>query len=425
MNIQKFDQIQEKIISYDHKSGLKVFVIPKKGYNKVYATFATNYGSINNTFIAPGETEKTHVPDGIAHFLEHKLFEQEDGSVMDKFSKLGSEPNAYTSFTQTVYLFSCTDAFEENFSLLVDYVQHPYLTDENVEKEKGIIGQEINMYNDNADWRVFFNLLSAMYVNHPVKIDIAGTVESISRITKETLYKCYNTFYHPSNMIIVVVGDVEPEVVFKLVDSGILARNNPGKIENIFPDEPQCHSKHRIEQKLAVAMPQFYMGIKDNSGVTGYNLLKRKVSLEILLSMLMGRSSVLYNQLYNDGLINQSFGTDVSLEGSFGFSSWGGQSNDPVKVSEIIKDAITKTGREGLDKKEFDRIKKAHEGRFIKSLNSPEAISHEFIPLYFKGANFFEHTKVYEELTIDDAEEVFRDHFSMEPALSIIWTMKY
>jgi predicted Zn-dependent peptidase len=197
MKVLEFSRIQEKVYEYEHSSGLKAFVIPKEGYNKVYSTFATYYGSINNCFIAPGEKSETKVPDGIAHFLEHKLFEQEDGSVMDKFSKIGAQSNAYTSSTQTVYLFSCTDKFDENFKLLLKFVQNPYLTDENVEKEKGIIAQEIRMYEDNADWRVFFNLLNALYVNHPVKIDIAGTVDSISKITKDALHKCYNTFYHP------------------------------------------------------------------------------------------------------------------------------------------------------------------------------------------------------------------------------------
>lgn len=424
MKTFEFERIREKIHVYDHSSGLKAFVIPKPGYNKIYATFTTYYGSMNNTFIVPGEESQTHVPDGIAHFLEHKLFEQEDGSVMDKFSKLGSEPNAYTAFTQTVYLFSCTGLFEDNFRLLVHYVQNPYLTDENVEKEKGIIGQEIKMYEDNADWRVFFNLLDALYVNHPVKIDIAGTVDSISKITKETLYKCYNTFYHPSNMIIAVVGDVNPESVFKMVEEGIKAKENPGKIQKIFPEEPRHHNRELVEKKLAVAMPQFQMGIKDNSGVMGYDLLKRKVSLEILLSMLMGRSSPLYNELYAEGLINQSFGSEVNLEESYGFTSWGGQSNEPVKVADRIRSYIDKIKQNGLDNSSFDRIRKAHEGRFIRSLNSPENISYEFIPLYFKGANFFDHTRVYEELSIDDAEKVFRDHFSMEPSMSVVWPIK-
>ncbi len=421
MKTLEFERIREKVIQYDHPSGLKVFVIPKKDYHKVYATFATNYGSIDNTFIAPGETEQTRVPDGIAHFLEHKLFEQEDGSVMDKFSKLGSQPNAYTAFTQTVYLFSCTEGFEENFRLLMDYVQHPYLTDENVEKEKGIIAQEINMYQDNADWRVFFNLLGAMYDKHPVKIDIAGTVDSISQITKEALYKCYYTFYHPSNMILVVVGDVEPETVFRMADEQIIARNNPGDIQKVFPDETYGHKSQLVESKLAVAMPQFQMGIRDRAGITGYDLLKRKICLEMILSMLMGRSSVLYNQLYNEGLINQSFGSEATLEESYGFTAWGGQSKDPAGCAQRIREAIQKAQQEGLEQSHFERIRKAHEGRFIRNLNSPENISHEFIPLAFKGMNYFEHARVYAELTLADAQRVFREHFALEPALSIIW----
>jgi len=257
MKTVEYGRIDEKLYQYDHSSGLKVFIIPKKGYKKVYATFATFYGSINNTFIIPGSIEKTHVPDGIAHFLEHKLFEQKDGDVSEKFAGLGSESNAYTSFTQTVYLFTCTNRFEENLRLLVDFVQNPYLTDENVEKEKGIIGQEIRMYEDNADWRVFFNLLDALYINHPVKIDIAGTVESISKITKETLYTCYNTFYHPSNMIILVVGDVMPETVIGIVEEGIKESKNPGKIERIFSGEPKTTTKNLLKKSLRFPCPSF------------------------------------------------------------------------------------------------------------------------------------------------------------------------
>jgi len=423
MKTVEYSRIGEKLYQYDHVSGLKVFIIPKKGYRKVYATFATFYGSINNTFIIPGSREKTHVPDGIAHFLEHKLFEQKDGDVTEKFAKLGSETNAYTSFTQTVYLFTCTSMFEDNLKLLVDFVQNPYLTDANVEKEKGIIGQEIRMYEDNADWRVFFNLLDAIYVNHPVKIDIAGTIDSISKISKETLYTCYDTFYHPSNMAILVVGDIDHQTVIGIVNDGIKDRENPGEIERIFHDEPAHHNKKLVEKQLAVSMPQFQMGIKDNSGVTGYDLIKRKVSLEIILSILIGRSSLLYNQLYSEGLINQNFGYEASLEGSFGFTSWGGQSKDPHKVAERINEEILRIHRDGIDESSFNRIRKAHEGRFIRSLNSPENISYEFIPLYFKGANYFDYSKLYEELTLQDAQAVLKEHFSQEPSLSIIWPL--
>ena len=263
--IIEYNNINEKVYQYSHSSGLKAFVIPKKGYQKKYATFATNYGSIVNRFIIPGQSEEIRVPDGIAHFLEHKLFEQEDGSVIDKFSALGSNPNAYTSFNQTVYLFSCTDKFHENFELLLNYVQNPYLTDENVEKEKGIIGQEIRMYRDNPEWRVYFNLLAALYKNHPVKIDIAGTIESIADINKENLYLCYNTFYHPSNMVIIVVGDVDPDKVFENIETAIKVKTNPGEIKRIFEEEPEEINSPNIKQKYFFSITLFYIGLKDTN----------------------------------------------------------------------------------------------------------------------------------------------------------------
>ncbi|MFZ5989596.1 MAG: EF-P 5-aminopentanol modification-associated protein YfmH, partial [Bacillota bacterium] len=259
----EYRNIDEVMYMHEHESGLKSFVVPKRGYSKKYATFATHYGSINNEFVVPGESTATKVPDGIAHFLEHKLFEQKDGSVMDKFSKLGSNPNAYTSFAQTVYLFSCTDRFDENFDLLLNFVQNPYITEESVEKEKDIIGQEIRMYDDNAGWRVFFNLLDAFYEKNPVKIDIAGSIESIGRINKDVLYKCYNTFYHPSNMVVLVVGDVEPDKVFTQIEKNIAINKSNPEIKRLFPDEPDRINKNYIEQSLAVAMPLFQMGFKD------------------------------------------------------------------------------------------------------------------------------------------------------------------
>ncbi len=252
MNIRtiEYKNIDETVYIHEHSSGLKSFVVPKKGYSKKYATFATHYGSINNEFVMHGEKDAIRVPDGIAHFLEHKLFEQKDGSVMDKFSQLGSNPNAYTSFAQTVYLFSCTDRFKENFQLLLDFVQNPFITEESVEKEKDIIAQEIRMYEDDPNWRVFFNLLDAFYVNNPVKIDIAGTVESISKIDREVLYKCYNTFYHPSNMMILVVGDVEPEEVFKQIEDSVVAKSSKPEIKRIFPDEPKQLTGNMLSKSL-------------------------------------------------------------------------------------------------------------------------------------------------------------------------------
>lgn len=418
----RFEKINEIMHMYEHSSGLKAFVIPKKGYSKKYATFATHYGSINNEFVVPGEKEAIRVPDGIAHFLEHKLFEQKDGSVMDKFSALGSSPNAYTSFNQTVYLFSCTEKFDENFQLLLNYVQNPYITDESVEKEKGIIGQEIQMYQDDPEWRVFFNLLQAFYRENPVRIDIAGTIESISQINKEVLYKCYNTFYHPSNMVILVVGDVDHEKVFEQVEESIKIKQEKPEIKRIFPEEPDTVFKNYVEAKLAVATPIFQAGFRDNiSEVKGIEALRREVAVKILLNMIMGRSSALYNELYNEGLINSTFDYDYTIEESYAYSMFGGESPDPEKVRDRIVQAIKDIQRNGLDRNSYDRIRKAMTGRFLKQLNSVERISHTFMSVYFKGVTIFDYFDVYDKITFEYVNSTFAEHFNLDNlALSVI-----
>ncbi len=424
MDIEKIEykSVNEILYGYRHKSGLKAFVIPKKGYSKKYATFSTHYGSIDNEFVIPGESNPTRVPDGVAHFLEHKLFEQKDGSVMDKFSKLGSSPNAYTSFNQTVYLFSCTDGFEENFKLLTDYVQNPWITEESVEKEKGIIGQEISMYQDDPGWRAYFNLLKAFYVNTPVRIDIAGSLESISKIDRDVLYKCYNTFYHPSNMAILVVGDVDPEKVFEMVEAGIRDVAEIPEIKRIFPEEPEILAGNYAEQALSVSMPMFNMGYKDNSLATeGIETLKQEVAVRILLDMLMGRSSEFYNRMYNEGLINSSFEWDYTNERNYAFSMFGGESTDPVRVRDEFLALVESVKRDGLDREACTRVRKALKGRFMRRFNSPERISHTFISVFFKGVNMFDYSDVYDKITFEYIDEVFRRHFNPDNlALSVI-----
>ncbi len=424
MKIEKLEykKAGETIYSYRHESGLKAFVVPKKGYSKKHATYSTHYGSINNEFQVPGESEITKVPDGIAHFLEHKLFEQETGSVMEKFSALGSSPNAYTGFSQTVYLFSCTDKFDENFKLLVDFVQNPYITEESVEKEKGIIGQEIMMYQDNPGWRVFFNLLRAFYSNNPVRVDIAGTVESISKINRETLYKCYNTFYHPSNMVILVVGDVDPQQVFQQVESGIKPSKPQPEIKRIFPVEPANVSTNYAEQTLAVSMPQFQMGFKDTGFESGgMECMKREIAVKLILDMLMGRSSKFYNSLYEEGLVNTSFDFDYTIEESYAFSLFGGESSDPMAVRDRIAAHMENVRKTGLDKGDYERIRRAMLGRFMKQLNSIERISHAFISVYFKDVNLFDYLGVYDKITMEYVNEIFNQHFNLDNlALSVI-----
>lgn len=418
----RHENINEEMHVYTHKSGLKAFVIPKKGYSKKYATFATHYGSINNYFCPPDSNEKIRVPDGIAHFLEHKLFEQKDGSVMDKFSALGSNPNAYTSFSQTVYLFSCTDRFEDNFALLLDFVQNPFITEESVEKEKGIIGQEIKMYDDNPGWRAFFNLLKAFYEKNPVCIDIAGTVDSIAKINRDVLYKCYNTFYNLSNMVILVVGDVDSNTVFDMVEKSLRQTEDKGEIERIFPEREAKLNKGYIEQRLDISMPMFMMGFRDDAVITkGVQCLRREVAIKILLEMILGRSSALYNKLYSEGLINNTFEIDYTAEESYAFSNIGGESKNPEKVRELLVEEIGRIKDEGLDGNTFNRIKKSMQGRFLRGFNSVENVSHLFMSVYFKEVNVFDYVKVYDTISFEDVEKIFGSHFDLDKlALSVV-----
>lgn len=413
------ERLGETIYEYEHGSGLKVFYVKKPGYNKKTAMFGTNYGSMDNVFKVPGREGEIVVPDGIAHFLEHKLFEQEDGNMLDKFSRLGASPNAFTSFNQTVYYFSCTDLFGENFRMLLDYVQKPWLTDENVEKEKGIIGQEIMMYSDNADWRVFFNLLDCLYVNHPVKLEIAGSVESISKITKELLYDCYNTFYSPSNMVVTAVADIDPDEVFSSVDDMIKFKNR-GKVEKKYPDEPESLNREYAEQKLTVSMPLFNMGVKDNTRAEGYELLKRRVALSILLYGTMGRSSELYERLYSERLINDSFRCEVSMSTSYGYLVWGGQSPNPEKTAAIITETLKEVASKGISVDDFNRVRKSQEGLFIRSLNSVENIAREMLDSYFNGTGLFDEIRAYEELDVGYVNKVAGEVLNNPSALSVI-----
>ena len=253
MNISeiKSERAGDSYYKIDHPSGLTVYVYPKEGYNSAYAIIGTKYGSVNTCFSLDGG-EKITVPDGIAHYLEHKLFESEDGDAFARYAKTGASANAYTSFEKTCYLFSCTDKFDESFEILLDFVQSPYFTAETVAKEQGIIGQEIKMYDDSPDWRVMFNMLEKMYHHHPVKIDIAGTVESIAEITAEKLYQCYNTFYNLNNMALCVAGNVTVEQVLKTCDR-MLKPCEKHTIENFFEDEPYEIVEPYVEQNFRSA----------------------------------------------------------------------------------------------------------------------------------------------------------------------------
>nr|WP_132242518.1 pitrilysin family protein [Marinisporobacter balticus] len=415
--------LKEKMFLKELPNGLKVIFMPKEGYTKQYAIFATNYGSNESQFIIPGEKDITKVPDGIAHFLEHKLFEEPEGSIFDKFSELGSNVNAYTNFTSTCYLFSSTDRFYENLELLINFVQSPYFTDENVEKEKGIIGQEIKMYEDNPNWKVFFNGLKAMYHDYPVKIDIAGTVESISKITKEDLYKCYNTFYDPSNMIVFVVGDVDCDKVCSIVEKNQKKKEKlENKIERIYPVEPDRIVQSIIEEKLDVSIPLFNIAFKDiDNDLSVDKILRKDIATKILLDLLFGKSSDLYTSLYEEGLINDTFENEYTGEVEYGYSMLGGESKNPKKVLEKVLAYIEEIKSTGLNEADFERIKSKQIGEHLSYYNSVEFIATTFVSYYFKGINIFDYLKALKEIEFETVQKRFHAHFCEERCvLSII-----
>ena len=347
MQIIENTQIKEKLYIEKLENGLTVMIIPKKGIRKKYAMWATHYGSIDNKFIVPGEEDITEVPDGIAHFLEHKLFEQENGTnSLDVLTALGVNANAYTTNNYTTYLFEATDNFYPALDELMDYVQNPYFTDENVEKEKGIIAQEIKMYDDYPEWVVYMNVLKSMYKNNPVKIDIAGDVESIYKIDKDILYKCYNTFYNPANMVMCFSGDFEPEELIREIKKRLIEKPKQMEIKRIYEEEPKEIVRKRIEQKMEVSMPLFVVGIKDKLSDKNQDIVKKHIAIEILLNMIIGKSSKLYKELYESELLISEPFLEYEFTDNYAHAVITGNSKNPDKVLEKIQEEEEKIQEE-------------------------------------------------------------------------------
>jgi len=418
-----YDRLQETLYYEVMDNGLHVYILPKPGFQKTYATFATKYGSVDNHFKVEGQ-EEVKVPDGIAHFLEHKMFEEPTGDIFATFASHGASANAFTSFDQTVYLFSATEHVNENIQTLVDFVQNPYFTDQNVEKEKGIIAQEINMYADNPDWRVYFGLIEAMYQKHPVHIDIAGTVESIGTITKETLYTCYNSFYHPSNMLLFVVGGVDPQEVIDMVRSNQAKKDYKpqGKIERIFEPEPEQVGEARRESKLAVSLPKCLFGFKETDvGLTGEDLLRRDMTTKLMMDLLFGSSTPLFQKLYDEDLISDSFGHEYNSSPQYAFSAIGGDTKDPDLLLARIREEVDAIVEKGFDAIDFERARKKKIGGYLRMLNSPENIANEFTRQQFRGGNFFNMLPLYESLTLEEVNRRLKEHIRWDQlAISLV-----
>lgn len=357
----RYETLKEELYFEELENGLKVYLLPKPGFSKTYGLFSTGFGSIDTTFIPIGMNEMIHVPDGVAHFLEHKMFEMEDGDASQKFAKLGANTNAFTSSSRTAYLFSATSHEYECIELLLDFVQSIYLTDENVEKEKGIINQEIRMYDDDPDWRCYFGSIQNLYCHHPVKKDIAGTVETVAQIDKDILLQCYQTFYHPSQMMLFVVGNIDPQKAIELI--------HQNQSRKVFPAIEKTHRQKNNEPKdvdkkeetliMEVSIPKVIVSMKINDILSDAKMrLKRELSMNLLLDLLFSKSSSLYEEWMKLGFINDSFSANFTQERDYSFLQIGGDTTQPNVLKEHILELIDNMKDYQINKSDFERIKK-------------------------------------------------------------------
>jgi predicted Zn-dependent peptidase len=407
-------RVKEKAYIEKLENGLTVIIIPKNTTNKKYIIWGTNFGSIDNHFIMPNTNEEVYIPDGVAHFLEHKMFEQSNGTnSLDTLMALGIDANAYTTNDHTAYLFECTDKFYEGLDELMDYVQNPYFTDENVEKEKGIIGQEIRMYDDDPGWQLYMQILDCLYKKNEIKIDIAGTVESISKITPDVLQKCYDTFYHPSNMVMVICGDFVPEEILEEVKKRLKPKQNQGEIKRIYELEENGINKKYNEKVMEVSMPLFAVGYKDEQ-VHNESIVRKHIAIEILLNLIIGKSSELYKELYETGIIMEEPDKSFEFSKQYAHAIISGQTKDPKIVAKKIKETVQNYKENGIPDEEFERIKKKIYGEYVMEYNQISNIARMFLADYMKKINSFDYLEEYKLVTREYAQQILKETFKDE-----------
>ena len=417
--IQKTSDFGETYYYAKHRSGLDVYVIPKN-FATSFAMFSTKYGAIDNCFKLEGEETFHEVPDGIAHYLEHKMFENEDGvDTFTRFAKYGANANAFTSDTMTSYLFSCTEHLKENLSILLDYVSKPYFTPENVEKERGIIGQEIRMYEDNPGSAIYYNLLEAMYEKNQTRVNVAGTVESIAKITPELLYDCYYTFYNFSNMTLCVSGRADIHEVLALVDEILPEREQKTIVRNYYPEKPEVFQK-RAEASFEVAKPMFLIGVKDiDISADPAERMKKKVAMGILVDMLFGSTSPFAIDVYESGLVNGfEAGCDHSHDSSKIFLE--GETDDPERVYEKFVAYVREKQVAGLSREDFDRIKRASYASYLKMFDSTR-LAQSFTYMIHDDIDPFAYGEARRSVTFEEVEALFPKLFREEYyAMSVV-----
>ena len=395
-----------------------MFVYPKENYSSSYVIFGTKYGSIDTQFKLGTDEEYTCVPEGIAHFLEHKLFESEELDAFERYAKTGANANAYTSFDRTCYLFSCSKNLKQNLEILMDFVTHPYFTEATVQKEQGIIGQEIKMTQDDPAWASLFTLLEAMYKNHPVKIEIAGTVESIAEINAELLYRCYDVFYNMSNMAFCAVGNVDVETVLEVADR-ILPQKPKIEIKRKFFSEPDEVNTAYTEKTMAVGTPIFALGFKEKlekpekSG-------KEIILMQTVLDVLCSKTSPLYNEMLKDGLINSNFEYEYFTGYGYACPIFSGESDNPREVEKRIKEAVGSLQKEGIAESDFERVRKKLYGRAIMAFNSADEIANNMIASAFADECVFDSPEILSRITLDEVNETLALMDTALSSLSVI-----
>ena len=406
-----YERIGESVHREVLPNGLQVCVVPKPEFAKSYAFFATRYGGMDTRFCLDGKWLDT--PAGIAHYLEHKMFDTKEGNALQELAKNGAEPNAFTSNAMTGYYFDSTDHFEENLEILLSFVSIPYFTEESVAKEQGIIGQEIRMIEDNPDWQIYTRMLECLYSSSPARTSIAGTVESISHITAETLYDCHKAFYTPSNMILTVVGDVDPVHVADPARR-ILPREGGAVIPRDYGDEPETVAQAETSRTMEVSCPQFLAGFKCRPAGEGEDYMRLAVIGDIACDILLGDSSPLYLRLYDQGLINTSFGGSFEMMPGIAYLYAGGDSKDARTVAAEIQKEADRLVREGIDEAFYQQVTRAAFGSNLRGLNSFENIAVSLTEGYFHGYDPFRFPEVFDSITKEDVTAFLRDNIRAE-----------
>ena len=419
MEKKLYERIGEEVLRATLPNGLPVYIVPKKGFSRKYALFATRYGGMDMRFEKDGQWLDT--PAGIAHYLEHKMFDTQEGNALQELAKNGAEPNAFTSNAITCYYFDATEKFYESLEILLSFVSVPYFADESVQKEQGIIAQEIGMIEDNPEWQVYKQLMQALYHTSPARTPVAGSVESISHITAQTLYDCHKAFYTPANMCLVVVGDVKPERIIASANQILPAKSGPLIRRDYGAEEELTAAEHFVSAAMEVSMPTFLVGFKCPPQHGGERQHRFTAIGELACDVLMGESSPLYARLYAEGLINGSFGAAFDLLPGASYVYAGGDSKDPQAVAEAILAEAQRLVSQGMDGDYYRRVVNANFGAALKALNSFESIAVSMAEGCFQDYDPYRFPEVYDSITVEDVLDFLRQNMTRDHmALSVI-----